>query len=164
MSGRPRPPLFAALAAIFALVAARDARATPNFPPAIKRELQLAAEPQCSLCHAGGVTGRGTVTTPFGTTMRSRGLVPYDEASLALALKALTAEKKDSDADGTPDIDELKANGDPNVNLEEPPPPPPEYGCATAPRSAVTAPASPFFAALAIVLAATLRTIRRRRA
>ncbi len=39
---------------------------------------------------------------------------PYDEAALRLALDALTAERKDSDDDGTPDIDELRAGDDPN--------------------------------------------------
>ncbi len=107
------------------------AQATPNFPPTIARELQLEADPQCSLCHAGGETRRGTVTTPFGATMRSRGLQAYAEPSLVTALQAITAEKKDSDGDGSPDVEELKAGSDPNLAAGKELPDPPEYGCSS---------------------------------
>ena len=40
--------------------------ATPGFPAAVRRELALGYPLDCSLCHLNGVTGRGTVTTPFG--------------------------------------------------------------------------------------------------
>lgn len=149
-----------AVSSSFALVmlAASPARATPGFPAAIARELTLPNAPPCSVCHAGGVTRRGTVTTPFGTTMRSRGLQAYDEASLVRALAALTAEKKDSDEDGTPDIEELKAGEDPNVAAGDSLPPP-EYGCTTT-RDGASSPIS----ALSLTIGIACAIARRRRA
>ena len=47
--------------------------------------------------------------------MRARGLVAQNLGSLDTALDALAAENTDSDGDGVPDIDELKAGTDPNV-------------------------------------------------
>lgn len=146
-----------AFASSFSLVffAADRADATPGFPDAISRELALSAPPPCATCHAGGVTRRGTVTTPFGTTMRSRGLQAYDEASLKRALAALSAEKKDSDEDGTPDIEELKAGDDPNVAAGDSLPPP-EYGCATSRGDT----SSPIFALLMVIGVACARARR----
>jgi hypothetical protein len=150
----------ASIAALVLLGAPRHALATPNFPGVIARELKLPGPPDCTLCHSGGQTRRGTVTTPFGTSMRSRGLVAYDEASLVKALAALTAEKKDSDQDGTPDIEELKAGTDPNAGggpgetL-----PPPEYGCAIHPAGRE----SPFAMIFGAIALSSL-VVRRRRA
>lgn len=105
--------------------------ATPNFPAVVESELNLVARPGCELCHSGGVTGRGTVNTPFGKSMRDRGLSASNEASLKTAIAALTAEKTDSDGDGKGDIDELKADEDPNVSSAGggTPVEAPEYGC-----------------------------------
>jgi len=112
------------------LLEVRTARATPSFPGALAAELGI-PEPGCSLCHVGAQQ-RGTVTTAFGTSMRSRGLVAYDQGSLRVALRALEAEKKDSDGDGTPDIAELKAGTDPSAvgaASAGDAPPVPDYGC-----------------------------------
>ena len=106
------PPAGAALAL---LLLAMPAQATPNFPGAIQRTLGAAQTPACAICHAGGVTGRGTVTTPFGQAMRARGLVAGDAASLAQALTRMETDKVDSNGDGTPDVDELRAGKDPNL-------------------------------------------------
>ncbi len=111
-----RPAHFAfAVAAVSALLGARTAGATPNFPGAIKSHLTLASQPPCAVCHQNGVTGLGTVTTPFGTSMRARGLQANDTGSLNTALDALSAEGTDSDGDGTGDIAELVAGTDPNT-------------------------------------------------
>jgi len=107
------------------------ARATPNFPPAIQSALGAVSAPDCSVCHVGR-TGRGTVNSAFGSAMRSRGLVAYDEASLRRALQAMEAEKIDSDGDAILDVDALRAGKSPNpagadgIDIE---PEAPAYGC-----------------------------------
>jgi apolipoprotein D and lipocalin family protein len=135
---------FVALAAWLALSSiAPTAKATPNFPGAIATHLGVEAQPRCAICHNGGVTGRGTVTTPFGKSMRAHGLVAFDEGSLGAALDQLTAEKTDSIGDGTDDVDDLKAGRDPNVpdgdggaSVHVDAPIVPAYGCGAriAPR------------------------------
>jgi hypothetical protein len=120
--------------AALALLTAPTALATPNFPGAVRSELELSRTPDCSLCHIG-VQARGTVNTPFGTSMRQRGLRARDEGSLRAALASLRDEAMDSDGDGTPDVEELIAGGDPNqgpapiVDM----PPDPTFGCAASP-------------------------------
>ena len=125
------------------LLGATSARATPTFPGVIRTELGLSSTPQCAVCHQGGQTAVGTVTTPFGAALRQRGLVFYNDASLRAALNSLATEKVDSDADGTPDTDELKAGRDPNKNDvtggATDGPPEPFYGCVAAPGMAPVA-------------------------
>jgi MYXO-CTERM domain-containing protein len=123
------------------LMASSLASATPGFPGAVASHLGLSSTPACSLCHVGP-TARGTVNTPFGKSMMSRGLQAYDEASLKTALDALTAEKKDSDGDTQGDIDELKAGASPNEGAAgagggaaAPSTVTPEYGCSATPAS-----------------------------
>jgi hypothetical protein len=113
---------------------------TPNFPPAVEADLQMTQQPNCALCHLGGVGQAGTVTTPFGQSMRARGLVAYDETSLRNALAALAGEMTDSDADGVADITELKDGTDPNVPTGGSAPIVPQYGCETIPRPAPNPP------------------------
>lgn len=116
------------VAAVIALLP-RVASATPTFPEDIKSHLAAASAPACSVCHAGEQK-RGTVTTPFGTAMRSRGLVAYDTNSLNTALDALGGEKRDSDNDGISDVDELKAGTNPNAAGQGGDDVPvPDYGC-----------------------------------
>jgi hypothetical protein len=129
----------------------RQALATPTFPEVIAQHLGLATAPDCTLCH-NGTPGTGTVTTPFGKAMRSRGVHAYDEDSVVTALDALAAEKTDSDGDGVPDIDELKAGTSPNGGSITP-----EYGCALAPGAG-----GPSASLAAIVVAASLLAARRR--
>jgi len=121
-----------ALAALLLGVAA-PAGATSTFPARIVAELDLRAEPACSLCHEGA-TARGTVTTPFGTSLRERGLLAYDEQSLVNALMALEGEGTDSDGDGVGDIEELRQGADPNLVEGGEALIVPEYGCSAGPR------------------------------
>jgi hypothetical protein len=109
------------------------ARATPNFPAAIQRDLQLSSPPACTICHATNDGGAGTVTKGFGKYLTSRGLAPFDESSLAGSLAAAAGERHDTDGDGILDIDALKQGLDPNgspktqpLNLEDP-----SFGCST---------------------------------
>ena len=108
------------------------ARATPNFPAAIARDLQLSAPPPCTICHATNAGGTGTVVKPFGKYLLSRGLAPFDENSLAGALAAAAGERHDTDGDGILDVDALKQGLDPNGSptsakaLEDP-----TFGCAS---------------------------------
>ncbi|HVO29429.1 MAG TPA: thrombospondin type 3 repeat-containing protein [bacterium] len=120
----------ASLVALAALCAPLAAQATPNFPPEIQAHLALGNQPPCSLCHLNGVTGLGTVTTPFGVSMRAAGLVQNDITSLDTALDTLQANNTDSDGDGTSDIQELKNGTDPNTaNGSGPSTLTPVYGC-----------------------------------
>lgn len=123
--------LIVPLSALVLIAIARPANATPDFPDVVAEHLGLSSPPGCELCHTG-TQARGTVTTPFGVSMRSRGAQAYDEDSIRTALDALEAEKKDSDGDGVPDIDELRNGGNPNGTggtIK------PEYGCAVMPPS-----------------------------
>lgn len=90
------------------------AHATPNFPGAIQRALSASQSPQCSICHVCGVTGRGTVNTPWGSAMRTRGLQAYDEDSLRAALAAMERDRVDSDGNGVIDVEAVRAGTDPN--------------------------------------------------
>ncbi|HVJ94264.1 MAG TPA: thrombospondin type 3 repeat-containing protein [Labilithrix sp.] len=139
---------------------ALPARATPTFPDVIEEKLGLTTQLRCSLCHAG-TPSRGTVSTPFGRAMRSRGMEAYDENSVRVAIDALTAEKKDSDGDGVSDVDELKEGTDPNATAGEERVIP-EYGCASTSRTAGTSSPTVIFLP-ALALAAFVRRTRRHR-
>ncbi|HET9157144.1 MAG TPA: hypothetical protein VFN91_10790 [Myxococcaceae bacterium] len=115
-----------------AVISPLAARATPNFPSAIARDLQLSSPPACTICHATNSGGAGTVVKPFGKYLISRGLAPFDEGSLAGALAAAAGERHDTDGDGVLDVDALKQGLDPNgsstptTTLDDP-----TFGCAS---------------------------------
>jgi hypothetical protein len=116
------------LAIALTVLAGGLAQASSIYPPEVRAHLSLSYTPACTLCHNNPGGGIGTVTTPFGKSMMSRGLVAQNIASLDTALDALSAERTDSDHDGVPDIDELKAQTDPNV-AGGGAVTPPTYGC-----------------------------------
>ncbi len=95
------------------------------------------------------------MTTPFGTSMRARGLVAQNTQSLDTALDALAAEHTDSDGDGVGDIDELKAGTNPN-SAGGGVVPPPTYGCFD-----VTGQPGSALALLPVALAMLLLRLRR---
>ena len=112
---------------IAALAATTLLLASPLFPLEVRGHLSLSYTPGCTLCHDTSAGGLGTANTPFGVSMRLRGLVANNVGSLNLALDALQAEGTDSDSDGIGDILELQAATDPNSNSGLGPTP--EYGC-----------------------------------
>jgi hypothetical protein len=116
------------------LVLAAPARASSSYPTDIQADLSLSAPPpeSCALCHTNGVTGMGTVNTPFGKTARSStyGLGAQSPTKLAQVLTAMQSAGTDSDGDGVTDIAELKAGTDPNVaGTSTTTLPPLGYGC-----------------------------------
>ncbi len=158
---RSRVALFLAATVAVAL-AASSASATPNFPGAVQRTLAASSAPDCSVCHVGGRVGRGTVNTPFGSGMRARGLVLYDEGSLVRAITAMEADRVDSDGDGVIDVDAIRMGKTPNpTEAELPDETIPTYGCIGS-----VAPAAPRSeSALALgLLAVGLLAVRRGRA
>ena len=96
---------------------AAPAWASSSYPTDIQGDLSLSAPPpeSCALCHTNGVTGAGTVNTPFGKSARGLGLVAQNPSKLAQVLTAMQTAGTDSDGDGVSDIAELKAGTDPNV-------------------------------------------------
>ncbi len=129
--------------------------ATANFPQVIKTHLAAPSAPSCAVCHRNGLTGAGTVTTPFGAALRAQGLEPGDEPSLKAALDALATAALDSDGDGATDIAELKAETDPNAAPgAEVDPDAPRYGCIGS--------AAPGALALPLALLSLTARLRRR--
>ena len=104
-------------ASLLLVLIAAPAWATDMFPAAIQNKYMLGDLPPelCALCHTNGITGSGTVNTPFGRALRMNGLLPNDTASLNAALDALAAASIDSDGDGVTDVAELMAGTSPNV-------------------------------------------------
>ncbi|MFI5300718.1 MAG: thrombospondin type 3 repeat-containing protein [Polyangiales bacterium] len=110
-----RHPLTLALLAVAAtMVSARTAYAVSAFPRTIESQLALGYQPPCSICHEYGKTGSGTVITPFGLSLRTRGLVSSDKNSIKTALNSDESDAEDSDGDGIPDTVELVNGTDPN--------------------------------------------------
>lgn len=146
---------------------AGTARATSEFPDAIRAKVGASSAPACAVCHVTGDRGgRGTVSTAFGRAMRERGLVEFDVQSLESALDKMATDKIDSNGNGTTDVDELKAGRDPNstsgdggaaVEI-----PMPEYGCTQAPVRATNDVAS-VASSIAMVALAFVGALRRRK-
>ena len=149
-----RPLIRTLILALF-LAAPTAALATPTFPEVIRQTLNASTAPACSVCHAGGETGRGTVTTPFGQAMMARGLSAGDETSLRAALGSMETDKVDSNKNGILDVDELRAGRNPNV---DPALPQLGYGCAFIKGAACRGGAYAWLVLLVVVWA-----VRRRR-
>jgi MYXO-CTERM domain-containing protein len=153
-----RTPIFIARVLAVLVLSTGAARATPTFPTVIQQTLGAVSAPACNVCHKGGVTQIGTVTTSFGVAMRDRGLVAYDESSLKTALAKMETDKVDSNGNGVTDIEELKQGKDPNAGAAGTSSTPDiAYGCAVA-RGA---PASPPMEGLALLALLALVRITR---
>lgn len=131
--------LVALSCALFGSALSVPALASPAYPPFIQAQLGLAQAPPCTLCHRDDAGGAGTVVRPFGRTMIGHFQLSggSNTAALSAALAGDDGEHLDSDNDGIPDIDELRAGSDPNVGVSgveaTPDVPLPETGCALRP-------------------------------
>jgi hypothetical protein len=117
--------------ALTALSASGFAHAIPPYPGDLQAALKLSYTPQCAICHEGGVTGLGTVTTPFGVAMRAHGLTD-DPSTFPGALAEMENDNVDSVGRGYSDIQALKLDEDPDTippNAIPTSPLPPDYGC-----------------------------------
>jgi len=98
------------------VLAGSSAWASATYPAVVASELKIAFVPQqCALCHQNGVIEKRAVSTPFALSLKGRGLVLENEATLRTGLARLETDMVDSDGDGCTDIAELKAKEDPNV-------------------------------------------------
>jgi hypothetical protein len=109
-------------------------QAKNQFPSEIRKDIPgMTRQPQCNLCHLDDKTGGGTVVTPFGWSMKARGLTGSTN-TVAPAIAQMIKDGVDSDGDGVTDIEELKNGTDPNsaadVYLDETKP---GYGCGGTP-------------------------------
>ncbi len=159
---RGRGATFVAMGLGAAISAAPQlARASPTYPALIQMQLALNYTPDCTICHRDDGGGIGTVVQPFGRALMALGLVAEDPASLVNALDQAEAEGLDSGGDGVPDIEELKADMNPNAGGAGLPTP--RYGCTVA-RAAPSQPrggAAPL-AVLTLAAASIRRHFRRR--
>ena len=87
--------------------------AEPFFPSEIQSHLGLSYTPPCTLCHATA-QGGGPITSKFGKAMQAAGLA-VTTTSLDSALDTLNTKHTDSDADGTPDIQQIEEGRDPST-------------------------------------------------
>lgn len=111
-------PLAAAFGAILTLAA--PARASEPFPAYIAEKYEMPCVPACTLCHLTNLGGATSFRVPgLGYTLLE---VVQDtgatiEAGVPESLDpnfaAMAAMGTDTDKDGTPDLDELKAGTDP---------------------------------------------------
>jgi hypothetical protein len=120
---RPRLSRFVVLAVV--LVVARNAAAMNTYPAEIQTHLGLNYTPPCTLCHAT-MAGGGPMATKFGQSMVAAGLT-VNFATLDTALDTLNKNQTDSDGDGVPDIQALKAGLDPSTGSNSVPAE--RYGC-----------------------------------
>jgi len=114
MTAPPRIALVA-LAVAFASLVGQHARASESYPEAIQRALDTPCPPACTTCHTRPSGGELTANTPLGISARRAGLKCCDTSGLFDALATLEANATDSDADGAPDVEELRAGTDPNA-------------------------------------------------
>jgi hypothetical protein len=155
------------LVAAAALLVAASARASESYPETVEGALATPCPPACTTCHTRPEGGELTANTPVGISARRAGLECCNPNLLREVLATLETNATDSDMDGVPDMDELRAGTDPNAaeGKLECYVPPPDEGCATSARAARGSGALPwtFGVALALVAGAAARARGRRR-
>lgn len=151
-----------------AMTHSSPAYATNRFPGEIYYHLYASYTvppytPPCRLCHLRGSTGPGTAQTPFALSMKARGLVKSDAASLTRALDAMVRDQVDSDGDGIPDIREIEDDTDPNTpaNVSLSGEPGPNAGCGGSQKGTGGRP--PASSALGVLGSLLFARLRRRR-
>jgi hypothetical protein len=157
--------VLAMLALAVSLTRATPAHAIPPYPGDLVAALKLSYTPACSLCHTNGVTALGTVTTPFGQSMRENGLT-FDPSTFAPALAAMKAKNVDSVGRGFSDVQALEEHIDPNAipaNAVPTSPDPATYGCSASPFGTPAGPSRASGIAYALLAIALLGLTRRRR-
>jgi hypothetical protein len=137
-------PTLARLAGFCALLGAvfvvSSARASESYPATLEAALDMACPPACTTCHSRPQGGELTANKPLGISLRRAGLECCNTRQLRDVIATLEANATDSDSDGVPDVEELRAGTDPNAaegNLECYVPEPDE-GCTLAPRTSPT--------------------------
>ena len=120
MNHAHRISVLCATVALGSLLFTNRASATGRFPSQMYYHLYSSYtvapyQAPCSVCHLRGSTGPGTAQTPFALSMKARGLEPGNNSSLLASLDALNRDMVDSDGDGTPDIQEIENDTDPNT-------------------------------------------------
>jgi len=134
----------AALVAVF--FGAAPAHSDPGAPAFLQGKYGLACTPECTLCHATNLgnygnyrlatlpNGQTSTTEGFILSLKTCGFIPTDRNTWDPALTQCEATHVDSDHDGTPDIEELKAGTDPNNASPGAPICGPTYGCVRVAR------------------------------
>jgi hypothetical protein len=120
-----RAGAIAILAAV--MLSALPASASPTYPEALAGQLELSCAPACTLCHDTMEGGSLTANQPFGIAARRLRLASGNTEQLFQVIAQLEANGTDSDGDGTGDVAELRAGGNPNDPDNEP------LGCYTPP-------------------------------
>lgn len=163
--------------ALGACLLAPAAHASETYPAAVQDALGLACAPACVLCHSRPEGGLGQLNDQFGRTFAGTGVSIRNPGGVPAALACIengvedpstdtscpypAAEDRDSDGDGTPDIQELRNAEDPN-STDGGSFCGPSYGCGAsiAPKARLDGVAS---ASALLVAGALLWTLRRRR-
>ncbi len=103
-------------------IGARDAHASPDYPPLLQSALDQEfpavkhCAPLCTACHQTTQGGPGNLN-PFGATLEGFGLVQQNDASVALSIHNLANASPipDTDHDGTNDVDEINKGDSPSI-------------------------------------------------
>lgn len=144
------------------------ALATPEYPSVIDITLSVGGntvrcpnpQSRCLICHTTARGGEGTAEQAFALQLGEFGLNRGNDASTLRTALGRLSETEDSDGDGTPDKEELRACGNPSGDSLGGGP---EYGCDGAQLAPVTVQPPGGLGLLAFGVAALLVRLGRRR-